>query len=351
MQEAEKQGYETRVLNKGLDYFRSNLHKFQGTGKLRALYLLAEAREPLKYEELLGSFDEENLAFLDRLMLTAIKQKLGLPHFSGFLYQHIAKNAEGGIYWNLPYESMFQNRNTFGPMAYEVLKKDGADSAFLAGLRMYYFNERNFSAYLQRNTLESAMVLQAMAKDIAAAENSKFLPILSLNGRALGNKFPMRIKLDTNATYMLSNTGAKAQALVSNKVFVEKPNYDSSSFGIQTYFVQDSRPVKQLKSDIELEYHIELSSKKNQEFLLVQIPIPASCIYSEKGNPFGADEVEYKKDRVLLYFRRMRAGTKHLVIRLEPRFKGSYTLLPVQVENMYDAQIKGNNGAMKLEIN
>lgn len=350
LQEAEKQGYETRVLNKGLDYFRSNLHKFQGTEKLRALYVLAEAREPLKYEELLGSFIEENLALLDRLMLTAIKQKLGLPHFSGFLYQHIAKNAEGGIFWNLPYESMFQNRNTFGPMAYEVLKKDGADSAFLAGLRMYYFNERNFSAYLQRNTLESAMVLQAMAKDIAAAENSKFLPILSLNGRALGNRFPMRIKLDTNFTYKLSNKGAKAQALISNKVFVEKPNYDSSSFGIKTYFVQDSRQVKQLKSDMELEYHIELSSKKNQEFLLVQIPIPASCIYSEKGNPFGADEVEYKKDRVLLYFRRMRAGTKHLVIRLEPRFKGSYTLLPVQVENMYDAQIKGNNGAMKLEI-
>lgn len=350
LQEAAKQGYETRVLNRGLEYFRSNLHRFQGTDKLRALYVLAEAREPLNYEELLNSFNEEAMVLLDRLLITAIKQKLGLPHFSGFLYERIAKNAEGGIYWNLPYESMFQNRNTFGPMAYDVLKKDGADSAFLAGMRMYFFNERNFSAYLQRNTLESAMVLQAMAKDMAASENAKFLPVLSLNGNALGNKFPVRVKLQTNSTYKLANSGAKAQALVSNKVFVEKPACDSSSFGIKTVFVQDGKQVTQPKSDIELEYRIELSSKKNQEFLLVQIPIPASCTYSVKGNPFGADEVEYKKDRVLLYFRRMRAGKKQLVIRLEPRFKGSFTLLPVQVENMYDAQIKGNNETRKLLI-
>ncbi|MDP3929541.1 MAG: carboxypeptidase regulatory-like domain-containing protein [Bacteroidota bacterium] len=348
--DASKMGYKNRALEKGVSYFSDNLQSLVGLNKLRAIHLLAEARKELKYEVLLEEFKEENLGLYERLLLTHIKQKLNLPYFAGFLYEGVKRTSDGGIYWDIPYTNIYQNKHGFGLLAYEVLKNAHADSSFLAGLRMYYFNELNFSSYQNRNTLESAMVLQAMAKDLAKLDKNGLFPSLQLNGKDLGKKFPIKVVLPNNASFALIKRGPKTWVYLHRKMFVAEPNIDSSYVKIKTHFRQNNAVVNSLHLNQVCTYEVALNNLQNQEFIMVQIPIPAACSYANKGNTFGADEVEYHKDRIILFYRKFRAGNYNFSIKLEPRFAGNFSILPVQLENMYNPTVTGNAAKTELKI-
>ncbi len=350
LQEANKMGYRTPALQEGINYLKKGIYQFSMLDQIRSMHILFDSRVDFDYAKIIDNMDEESLPFYERLVLTSLKQKMQLPHFSGFLFEGIQRDAEGGIYWNQPYVSIYQNMTGIGLLAYEVLKFDGADSGLLAGIRKYYFNERVFGSNRYRNTLESAQVLQAMAKDIALFEKGDLHTQVKLNGKDLGNRYPIKLPLKNNSSYKLVKSGANAKMFVSRKLFEEKPLADTVLFRINSHFTQDRKHVDTLKTNFEVNYVVQVFSLKNQEYVMVQIPIPASCNYLSKINTFGADEIEYHKDRVILYFRKLRAGTYVFKFALEPRFAGVYTLLPVQLENMYNPEIKGNNLSRQIWV-
>ena len=75
-----------------------------------------------------------------------------------------------------------------------------------------------------------------------------------------------------------------------------------------------------------------------------------ATIFASKGNTFGADEVAYHKDRIILFYRKFRAGNYNFSIKLEPRFAGNFSILPVQLENMYNPTVTGNAAKTELKI-
>ncbi|MCG9880545.1 MAG: carboxypeptidase regulatory-like domain-containing protein [Bacteroidia bacterium] len=348
--DASKMGYKSKAITKGIDFLKSQLTQFETEDKLRAIHLLVEQRVELDYTKLLADFREENLSLYQRLLLTYVKQKLGMPYFAGFLYEGVRRDAEGYIYWDVPYTNIYQNKLGFGILAYEVLRDAGADSSFLANLRRYYFDESNFAKLQKRNTLESALILQAMAKDIVKQDKVNLFPTLSLNQTPLGNRFPIKKKLENNRDYVLSKKGSKTWVYLHRKLFLAEPKVDSNFFKIRTSFWQQNATVKDLKMNEACRYEVSINNIKNQEFIMIQIPIPASCSYVTKGNSFGADEVEYHKDRIILFYRKFKAGNYQFNIPLEPRFAGSFTVLPVQIENMYNPTITGNAAKTELKI-
>ena len=348
--EASKAGYKSKVIQKGVNLFKAQLTQFSAEDKLRAIHILVEQRIEFDYTKFLADFKEESLPLYQRLLLTYVKQKLGMPFFAGFLYEGVKRDADGGIYWDVPYTNIYQNKVGFGIMAYEVLRDAGADSSFLANLRRSYFNEQNFASLPSRNTLESALILQAMAKDLVKQDKTNLFPSLTLNGSNLGIRFPIKKKLANNSTYVLNKKGSKTWAYLHRKMFLTEPKFDTVNFKISTNFWQNNAKVNVLKMNESCLYEVSINTLKNQEFIMVQIPIPASCNYANKGNTFGADEVEYHKDRMILFYRKFRAGNYLIKIPLEPRFAGDFTLLPVQIENMYDPLITGNNDKIKLSV-
>jgi len=350
LSDAQKMGYKNKATQQGITYFKKNMAQFNSLDQTRAMLILFDNRVDIEYQDWINKMDEATLPFYERLLLTSLKQKMQLPHFSGFLFEGIQKDKEGSIYWNQPYVDIHQNQSSIGLLVYEVLKFDQVDSSTLAGIRKFYFNEKVYGLANSRNTLESAQVLQAMAKDIALLDKGSIHTTIQLNGKDLGNKFPIRINLSNKASYTLKKSGANANVFVSRKSFEEKPLADELLFGISSYFNQDGRTVDTLKTNFEVEYTVQLKSLKNQEFIMVQIPIIASCNYLNKMNNFGADEIEYHKDRVILYFRKLRAGNYTFKFLLEPRFAGNYTQLPIQVESMYNPEIKGNNLSRKMIV-
>ena len=348
--DASNAGYKSKAIQKGINFLKAQLNQFSSEDKLRAIHIMVAQRIEFDYAKFLDDFKEESLPLYQRLLLTYVKQKLSMPFFAGFLYEGVKRDADACIYWDIPYTNIYQNKLGFGIMAYEVLRDAGADSSFLANLRRYYFNERNFASLQSKNTLEVALILQAMAKDIVKIDKANLFPSLTLNQINLGIRFPIKKNLENNATYVLSKKGSKTWAYLHRKIFLTEPKIDTVNFKIRTHFWQNNSMVNKLKMNESCLYEVSINNLKNQEFIMLQIPIPASCNYITKVNTFGADEVEYHKDRIILFYRKFRAGNYTLKIPLEPRFSGDFTLLPIQIENMYDPLITGNNGKTKLTV-
>ncbi|OYU94892.1 MAG: hypothetical protein CFE21_14530 [Bacteroidetes bacterium B1(2017)] len=348
--EAQRMGYKSNSLEKGIRYLKNTMPQLYGADKIRAISILFQSREELDYATLLKPIEENSLDFYDRLLLTSLKQKMALPHFSGFIFEGIQKDKEGSIYWNQPYINIHQNKVSATLLAYEILKADRADSSILAGIRQFFFNDHVFGSNQYRNTLETSLILQAMASDLANQEKGSFQTQLKLNGQALNTLFPKQLTLKPGSSYVIEKQGAKAKMFLVKRYLVGNPIPDSSLFEFQTKLVQDAKVQQALYTDIPFRYEVQLTNLKNQEFIMVQIPIPASCNYLNKNERFGADEVEYHKDRILLFYRKLRTGKFSFSIQLEPRFEGEFTLLPVQVENMYNPEIKGNSASLRISV-
>jgi uncharacterized protein YfaS (alpha-2-macroglobulin family) len=350
LQAASLAGFQSKSTNKGVKFFRAEISRFTVSDKLKALEILFAAREEFPYNQYLETINESDLNHADRLLITSIKQKMELPHFSGFLLEGIQKSKEGAIYWKYPNRDIYQNQTTTTLLAYQVLKADMADSALLAGVRKYFFNEVVFGSNQYRNTLESAKVLQAMAIDLSMQSDQKLSTSIELNGKLLSKNYPQEVVLENGVNYQLKKSGAEAMVFLTRKYTDAKPPVNSTRFNIQSSFKQDGRVSDTLQALLPVIFKVEIDVKSATEFVMVQIPIPASCNYLNRNNRYGADEVEYHKDRIILFYRKLLPGIKSIEINLEPRFSGSFTLLPAQLENMYNPMEAGNNLTRKILV-
>ncbi len=193
LQNAALAGYTTKSLAKGVKFMQNEFSNLNLSGKLKALEILYNARVDFPYQKHLDEIDESQIDISDRLFVTYLKQKMELPHFSGFLMEGIQKSKEGGIFWKYSNRGIHQNQNTLTLMAYQVLKADLGDSALLAGIRKYFFNDVIFGSNQYRNTLESAKVLQAMAADLSLNSQHNLQTKIEINGKTLATYYPQEI--------------------------------------------------------------------------------------------------------------------------------------------------------------
>jgi uncharacterized protein YfaS (alpha-2-macroglobulin family) len=119
---------------------------------------------------------------------------------------------------------------------------------------------------------------------------------------------------------------------------------------IDTKFVgQDSSGV--LKSGEKYTLQATVLIKKDAEYVMIEVPIPASCSYDEKTNR-NTNEVyrEYFKEKVAIFCKQLQGGWYFFNIDVIPRYTGEYTLNPASVELMYFPVFKANNEIKKLKI-
>ncbi len=98
---------------------------------------------------------------------------------------------------------------------------------------------------------------------------------------------------------------------------------------------------------IKLVTNVEV--KKNAEYVMIEIPIPAGCSYSSKDSYTGLHK-EYLKDRMVLFAEKLNKGNYTYTIELECRYAGSYTLNPATASLMYFPTFYGNNELKNVQI-
>lgn len=90
--------------------------------------------------------------------------------------------------------------------------------------------------------------------------------------------------------------------------------------------------------------------KKDAEFVMLDVPIPAGCIFVNKTNDDWRAFKEYRKDRLLLFAESLPKGTHQFEVELEPRYSGVYSLNPAKAALMYFPTFFGTNALRKIKL-
>lgn len=120
-------------------------------------------------------------------------------------------------------------------------------------------------------------------------------------------------------------------------------------FEIDTRWVGDMEIMEGGKS-----YTLEVSIKvkKDADYVMIKIPIPAGCSYNTKDQFRNVNEVhrEYDYHETRIFAERLKTGTYHYTIDLLARFKGKYTANPATAEWMYFPTIYGRDKIQMVVI-
>ncbi len=103
-----------------------------------------------------------------------------------------------------------------------------------------------------------------------------------------------------------------------------------------------------------IEVELTITSKNDYEYLLLEDKQAAGCrpvdfLSGYRGHPQGA-YVEFRDDRVCMYFRRLARGRHSLSYRVRAEIPGAFSVLPAEVAAMYAPQLKANSEELKIEV-
>ena len=125
--------------------------------------------------------------------------------------------------------------------------------------------------------------------------------------------------------------------MVSDRSFKSyNPKSDLQEFDIRTSIGKRDSNIYHIKTSNEFVLSVNVLAKTNQGQVVIDIPIPAGCIYAEKrfGERYNEIHREYRKDRVLIYLNSMNFGNHTYHIPLRALHKGTFNTAPGRVSQL-----------------
>lgn len=271
-------------------------------------------------------------------------EKLQYEYIKALIGQHVAvdsiKSWATNSFDSLPVWQMSKMnfQDPFKPtfLALQIFNHIKSDVSYRDRILFSLLKMRNNNHWL--NTKQSADMLleiSKMKKDVFTPANQS----VTINGKTYtigkeqhsiathGKKTV--IQVNTNQLIFISVSQRKWQTETSKTV--------SSNFEIATSFLQSKVKYNSLKVGEPATLRAKVTSTSQQEFVMVEIPIPAGCEVEQDKCYKGYNETyrEYARDKVSIYYQVLRPGQLTIEIPLQVRFKGEYTLNPAYIEAMY----------------
>jgi uncharacterized protein YfaS (alpha-2-macroglobulin family) len=217
-----------------------------------------------------------------------------------------------------------------------------------------YFLEARTSGYW-RNTVESATILSAILPDVLT-ENKNFVkPVdLKITGDTSFSisAFPYTVALGNHIKKLSvqKNGGGLTYLSVYQNWFNKKPEAVTDKFAIKSYFKNNNAVQQYITAGEKIKMMVDVDVKKDADFVMLQIPIPAGCVYAAKNQDNWGMHKEFYKDKVVMFAEKLIAGKYTYEIELESRYTGKYILNPCKAELMYFPIFFGRNEMKTIEI-
>ncbi|MDO5663948.1 MAG: carboxypeptidase-like regulatory domain-containing protein [Bacteroidia bacterium] len=316
---------------------------------LKSLYLMDPTLLLSKYIQQVDSIKNKSLN--DELNLLQIKQITGIP----FTLDKLKENQQTTMFGNIFYrdeknEQTLTNsdiQNTL--IAYRILKNMRGNDNTLSKIRLYLLETKQNNRWW--NTYESAQILETILSDMLKISSLTEKTSLAISGSI--NKtidtFPAAVKLSPTDNISISKRGfAPVYLTTYQKMWNQNPQAKKEDFEIITYF--ENKPLHLTQGE-KLKMIVELDVKKDADFVMLNVPIPAGCSYGTKRQ-YRIIEIhrEYFKNEITIFCEKLKKGKYTFEIELIPRFSGNYTLNPAKVELMYFPTFNANNEIKKVEI-
>lgn len=352
---AESMDYHTNCLEMAASFLKDHLEVSKGSEILDALNTLSQLGVELPYEGYLKKVGQDSLSTYQKLLVVRIKQRVNIPYNIEDILNRKKSSLLGGIFWGENTDLWFDNTTNSTLLAYQILETKDSIHPLLQGITHYLLDLKKTNKW--RNTIETANVLETILPWQLKQSNNTLLPLAMTFSGAIdttATKFPVVIRQHSPSDRIfIRKTGTGPVFLtVYEKSWNSSPNVVDSVFRINTWFETDGTRPDSLRAGVSTEIVVQVDVKKQAEYCMLEIPIPAGCSYGDnsKSVQFGEVHREYFKNKTSIFCEHLSIG-KHLFrIKLQPRYTGVYTLNPAKIELMYFPTFYGRNALRKSRI-
>lgn len=349
---AEKLDYKVTYDRTGLTGFLKSFYNYNGsvTDQLKAWIFLSASGERVIAKPLIDTLAKNNKLYNNHYKLLAMRllQQNGEEPDWKWIEEQKKKTLKGNIYWGEEKTSMWDNDIDNTLLVYRMIEHKNPNHSDLLYIRNYFLERRKQS---WRNTYESARIIETLLPALQKTTGQSS-PSLTLTGDISHTVTSFPFEKEFVGVQQISIT-KKGNAPVYFTAYEEKwnpePEKVEGDFVVKTQWEND---VNKLKAGKPVSLQITLNVKKDAEYVMISVPIPAGCSYNSKNQSRTNGEVhrEYDLHETRIYCERLRAGTYHYTIQLQPRYKGVYSVNPAKAEWMYFPVIYGRESIGKIKV-
>ena len=345
-----KAGYSTTSIYKALNYLESSLNKMNISERLYAIDILCNFRSPATYKSYVIKAEQLSLNTTDKFRLISIKQKSKLPYSIEDIIQSSNKDNYG-VYWGENIMNFKINIIQTSSLAYNILKAEPTkQTVMLEETRNYFLSHLSKN----RNTIERAVLLQDITDDIIAKNNikSEIRSELKINGKLMGQEFPMFMNFKNTEGIYIEKTGAPLQISIYETSIQNPDKKVDTLFSISSVFRKGRDTISSVKLGEKFQHYGNFFVKKNAEFAMLEIPIPAGAVYINKFKnrlPYETER-QYQNDKVVVFFRNLPYGNYYFNIDLQSRFAGEFNVIPTKISLMYFPDVFSFSGSEIFRI-
>lgn len=348
---AGKMGYNMQYDRRGLmEYFMFPRNEFGSVvNHLKAWIFLSAQGEKLIIKPLIDSLNKNNQLKDDyhRLLSMRLLQLQGDTIDWNWIESGKQETLKGNIYWGEEKESIWNNDTDNSLLVYQLKEHQQSDHSDLQRIRNYFLERRKRG---WRNTYESARIIEVILPSLQPSAKSQS-PKLVLSGdvNATINTFPFQREVRGIKNITVYKTGGDpVYFTVYEKKWNPNPIKVGEDFRIETSFSESGK----LKAGKPAELTVRLEVKKDAEYVMINVPIPAGCSYTIKQQSRSHGEVhrEYDIHETRIYCERLRAGKYEYKISFTPRYQGKYHVNPAKAEWMYFPVAFGRDELKKVMI-
>lgn len=318
---------------------------------LRALNLLDIKVDYVSYIEKLE--EKKQIKFNERIMLTELQQVHGMEYQLDSILINKRTTLFGNVYFSdeKNISNILNNNIQNTLLAYKILKADTLDhAAKLSKMRNYLFERRQHGYW--RNTFESAQIVETILDDFIQDDAKPTAPKLIIEGdiAEVIETFPFEFTVAPNQNISVTRTGDFPIYFTSHQSYWESnPQKKTGNFEISTVFKDTN--IKTLKGGEEATLLVKVNIKKDADYVLINIPIPGGCSYSntQTKNRFESHRENFKNEATI-FCDNLPVGEHEFEVKLVPRYSGNYTLNPAKMELMYFPTFNANTVLKKVSI-
>ncbi len=345
---------ETNIRN-GLLYLQNHINEMDRTELLSTLLTMSESRHLINYTDQLQKIPFDSLNIHQQWEYVRIIQN-----------QHIEHNRElnialkkgipgilGGLHWGEENYKWYSNEDASTVLAFEVLQNEKNKEAELSQIFQYFLEKRSHGYW--RNTVSSALIVSAILPYALSNYKTFNQPaILNIKGDTSFSikeyPFHWTMSKNINSLDVSKSGGGITYFTLYQTSWNDKPELDSAHFVISRYFENVGIKVSSLKSGEKIKMVVNVNALKETEYVMIEIPIPAGCVYGAKEQDSWGMHKEYLKDKVILFAEKLSQGRHQFVVNLEARYNGRFTVNPTKVSLMYFPIIYGRDSTEYISI-
>lgn len=345
---------ETNIRN-GLLYLQNQLPKADNHLLLEALTTMVSAKHLMAYQPFIDKINFDSLNMHEKWQWIFIQQQTK-GNYDKQLKQLIEQKQQsmlGGVYWGNENYIWYNNTTSTTVLAYKVLQNEPEYSDLLPKIVQHFFEIKQ-KGYWQ-NTVESASILNTVLPEVFNQnKNIQQSTLLNISGDTSFSvsAFPF-VKVFSNNIKNISigKTGGGYTYLSLYKTWFNRhPDEVTDKFDIKTYFKKNGKTQQYIQSGEKIKMVVDIHVKKDAEYVMIDVPIPAGCTYASKNNNEWNVHKEYFKNKVVMFFENLNTGNYSYEIELEPRYTGKYFINPCKAELMYFPTFYGRNEIKSIEI-